>query len=69
MKMPIEFKFFSIAEAAKQLGRQPAALSSYCSRLNIGQKFGHSRMLTPADIDRLKQIKMGRPKKNPQLST
>ena len=67
--MPIEFKFYTIPEVAKQVGLSAACLSAYCSQRKIGQKMGHSRLLSESDVERIKSRPRGRPKKNSKISS
>ena len=71
--MPIEFKFFSIEEVADKLGLKKEcerkSLSQYCSRRKLGQKIGHARVLTEAEIEVCKNRKEGRPKKISEMKT
>ena len=67
--MPIQFRFYTVPEVAKDLGIDAQALSEYCSRRKIGQKMGHSRLLSDSDVQRIKDRPKGRPKKNSQIAT
>ena len=65
--MPIQITLYTIEEAAPMVRMKVVSLASYCSRLKIGEKYGRSRLLRPADIERINSRSMGRPKKNSQI--
>lgn len=65
--MPMQLTMYSIPEAAGMLGMAKGYLSTYCSEREIGTKKGRDRWLTEAEIEKIRNRKMGRPKKNSQI--